>query len=87
MAAVVQGVGDQTRLAESLRDVVVAAGVLTESVRQDQHRARLGVGCPDVVDEVHAAKTVEASFIAGGSHYGQRNGSWSCRPVCVGCFG
>ena len=35
--AVVEGVGDEPGLAEALRDVVVATGVLAVTVRQDHH--------------------------------------------------
>ena len=75
--AVVQSVGDQPGFAEALRDVVIAAGVLAETVRQHHHRPRRGVRCPDVVNDADATDAVKIPFSAGGSHYGQRNGSSS----------
>ena len=44
MPAVIQRVGHQPLLAETLRDVVVAAGVFAEPVRQDDHRPRVTSG-------------------------------------------
>ena len=70
---VVQRVGDQPGVAEALRDVVKAAGVFAETVRQHDHRPRHGVRCPDVVDDAHAPDALEITFSAR-SHYGQRNG-------------
>ena len=61
----VQRIGDEAGLAEPLRDVVVAAGVLGVAVRQHDDPARLDVGCPDVVDDAHAADTVEGAFACG----------------------
>ena len=72
MPAVVERVGDQTVLAEPLRDVVVATGVFAEPVGQDNHRTRRDIGRPDVVDDTHATDTVEGSFGTGGCHQGQR---------------
>ena len=46
MTTVVQGVGDQARLPEMLSDVVVAAGVFTESMGEDDDTARFGVRRP-----------------------------------------
>ena len=66
--SVVQGVGDQPRVAEALRDVVVAAGILAEAVRQHDRRSRRGVRRPDVVDDAHAADAVEIPFSAGRTH-------------------
>ena len=66
--SVVQRVGDQPGFAETLRDVVVAAGILAEAVRQHDHRPRRGVRRPDVVHDAHAADAVEIPFSAGGSH-------------------
>ena len=74
VAAVVERIGDQSGLAEPLRDVVVTAGMLAETVRQHHHRTRRDVRRPDVVDDAHAADAVEIPFSAGGSHYGQRTG-------------
>src|SRR6201999_4311704 len=59
---VVQRVGRQSRLREALRDVVVAAGILAETVGEHDHRPRRGVRCPHVVNDAHAAETVEIAF-------------------------
>ena len=75
MPTVVQCVGDQPGLAEALRNVVVAAGVLAETVREHHDRQCRSVRSPDVVDDPHAADAVEIPFSPGDSHYGQRNGS------------
>ena len=63
--AMVQRVGHQPRVTEGLRDVVVPAGVLAETVGQHDHRARRSVRSPDVVDDAHAANAVEITFGAG----------------------
>jgi hypothetical protein len=72
--AVVQRVGDQPGLAETLGNMVVAASMLAETVGQHHDRLRRGIRGPDVVDDPHAADAVEIPFSPGGSHYGQRNG-------------
>jgi len=75
MATVVQRIGHQTGLAETLGNMVVAAGMFAETVRQHHDRSRRGVRRPDVVDDAHATDAVEIPFSAGRNHYGQRNGS------------
>src|SRR6185436_11706069 len=63
-----QRVGHQAGLAEPLRDVVVAAGVLTEPVGQDEDG--LG-GClrrPGVVHNAHAPDAVKGPFAPGCGH-------------------
>ena len=70
--AVVERIGHQPVLAEPRSDVVVAAGVFAEPVREDDHPTRRDVRGPDVVDDAHAADAVEGSFVTGGCHQGQR---------------
>ena len=81
VTAMVQRIGDEAGLTEPLRDVVVATGVLGVSVRQHDDPLRLDIGCPYVVDDAHAADTVEAAFLAGSGHQGRV--ASACRSVCV----
>ena len=81
VTAMVQRIGDEAGLTEPLRDVVVATGVLGVPVRQHDDPLRLDIGCPYVVDDPHAADTVEAAFLAGSGHQGRV--ASACRSVCV----
>ena len=80
MSAVVERVGDQPVLTEPRSDVIVAAGVFAQPVREDDYRARCDVGSPDVVDDAHTAHAVEAPFGTGGCHQGQRRPNPPARP-------
>ena len=68
VTAVIERVGDQAGLAEPLRDVVVAAGVLAEPVGEHDHASWAGVRGPGVVDDADAADTVEGALGPGGGH-------------------
>src|SRR2546423_14789009 len=72
MSAVVKRICQQRVLAEPPGDVIVSTGVFAQPVRENDHRARLDVGNPDVVNDARAADAVEGSFAAGGCHQGQR---------------
>jgi hypothetical protein len=76
VSAVVQRVGDQAGFAESLRDMVVAAGMLGVPVREHDDAALLGLRSPYVVDDAHAADPVEAAFLAGCGHQGRLMSAW-----------
>lgn len=62
MPAVVKRIGDQAGRAEPLRDMVVAAGMLAQTMGQHDHRLRRGVRRPDVVDDAHIADAREIPF-------------------------
>ncbi len=74
VAAEIQRVGDQPGLAEALRDVVIAAGMLGISVAEHDDAARGCLRGPHVVDDLHSADAVEASFAAGSGHPGRLAG-------------
>ncbi|CFS70677.1 Uncharacterised protein [Mycobacterium tuberculosis] len=61
--------------------MVVAAGMLAQTMGQHDHRLRRGVRRPDVVDDAHIADAREIPFSPGGSHYRERNG---CSGESVG---
>jgi len=84
MSAVVERVGHQPVPAEPLSDVIVAAGVLPQPVRKDDHRTRCDVGGPDVVDDAHAGDAVEGVFATGGCHQGQRRPNRPARRGPIG---
>lgn len=70
---VIQRVGDQPGRREALGHVVVASGVLPETMRKHHDGARGGVVVhshdlvrgPDVVHDAHAAQAIEVPFSAG----------------------
>ena len=72
VSAVVERIGDQPVPAEPLGDMVVAAGMLAQPVREDDDAARRGVGGPDVIDNAHATDAVEGVFGTRDRHQGQR---------------
>ena len=71
VAAVIQCVGPQARLAEPLRDVVIAAGVLAVAVGQHHHATQFGVRGPHVEDDADAADAAERSLRTRCGHAGR----------------
>ena len=84
VAAQVERVGDEAGLAEPLRDVVVAAGVLGVAVAEHDDAARAScLRRPHVVDDADAADAVEAAFGAGSGHQRRLANAAERRSVSV----
>ena len=81
MAAVIEGIGGQTGLAETLGDMVVSAGVLTVAVREGDHPAHRGVGSPDVVDDPDPAHAFEGPLGAGCMHTARVATAGAAQPM------
>jgi hypothetical protein len=68
VAAVVKGIRDQAGGGETLRDVIVSAGMLAISVRKDHHAAGFDLRIPDVIDDADSAHSHEGSLSALNGH-------------------
>jgi hypothetical protein len=68
VASVVKGIRDQTGGCETLRDVIVSAGMLAVSVRKDHHAAGFDLRIPDVIDDADSTYAREGSLSALNGH-------------------
>ncbi len=71
VSAQVKGVHREAGLAEALRDVVVAAGVLGVAVAQHDHARGVVLRFPHVIDDADTADAVEGSFGSATGHQGR----------------
>ena len=83
VSAEVQGINREARLAEPLRDVVVAAGVFGVAVAQHDHAARVCFRVPHVVDDADTTDAIEGSLGSATGHQGRLAGGPEGQvPVC-----